>query len=58
MPVVRTSPDHGTAYDIAGKDRADETSILQAIYTAIDIARQRKEFMELEAGALRKVVKS
>ena len=58
MPVVRTSPDHGTAYDIAGKDLADETSMLQAIYTAIDIARQRKEFMELEAGALRKVVKS
>ena len=54
MPVVRTSPDHGTAYDIAGKDLADETSMLQAIYTAIDVTRQRKEFMELEAGALRK----
>ena len=55
MPVVRTSPDHGTAYDIAGKDLADESSMLQAIYTAIDVARQRKEFMELEAGALKKV---
>ena len=53
MPAVRTSPDHGTAYDIAGKDLADETSMLQAIYTAIDVARQRKEFMELEAGALK-----
>lgn len=53
MPVVRTSPDHGTAYDIAGKDLADETSMLRAIYTAIDVARQRKEFLELEAGALK-----
>jgi len=53
MPAVRTSPDHGTAYDIAGKDLADETSMLQAIYTAIDVARSRKEFLELEAGALK-----
>lgn len=57
MPIVRTSPDHGTAYDIAGKDLADESSMLQAIYTAIDVARQRKEFLELEAGALKKVGK-
>ncbi|MFD2932916.1 4-hydroxythreonine-4-phosphate dehydrogenase PdxA [Spirosoma flavum] len=54
MSAVRTSPDHGTAYDIAGKDLADETSMLQAIYTAIDIARNRKEFLELEAGALKR----
>ena len=54
MPAVRTSPDHGTAYDIAGKNLADETSMLQAIYTAIDVARQRKEYMELEAGKLKK----
>jgi 4-hydroxythreonine-4-phosphate dehydrogenase len=54
MPAVRTSPDHGTAYDIAGKGIADETSMLQAIYTAVDVARQRKEFMELEANALKK----
>ena len=53
MPAVRTSPDHGTAYDIAGKNLADETSMLQAIYTAIDVARNRKEFQELEAGALK-----
>lgn len=53
MSVVRTSPDHGTAYDIAGKDLADETSMLQAIYTAIDVARSRKEFLELQAGALK-----
>ena len=53
MSAVRTSPDHGTAYDIAGKDLADETSMLQAIYTAIDVARNRKEYQELEAGALK-----
>ncbi|WP_080058657.1 4-hydroxythreonine-4-phosphate dehydrogenase PdxA [Spirosoma aerolatum] len=53
MPAVRTSPDHGTAYDIAGKNLADETSMLQAIYTAIDVARHRKEFIELEEGALK-----
>ncbi len=53
MPVVRTSPDHGTAYDIAGKNLADETSMLRAIYTAIDVARVRKEFIETEANALK-----
>ncbi|GAB4028192.1 4-hydroxythreonine-4-phosphate dehydrogenase PdxA [Spirosoma gilvum] len=53
MPAIRTSPDHGTAYDIAGKNLADETSMLQAIYTAIDVARHRKEYLELEAGALK-----
>ncbi len=53
MPVVRTSPDHGTAYDIAGKNLADETSMLQAIYTAIDVSRTRKESIELAANALK-----
>lgn len=41
LPIVRTSPDHGTAYDIAGKGQADENSFRQAIYTAIDIFRNR-----------------
>jgi len=54
MPVVRTSPDHGTAYDIAGKNLADETSMLQAIYAACDIARYRKEMAEIEEDALNK----
>jgi len=44
LPVVRTSPDHGTAYDIVGKDLADPGSLRTAIYTALDIARQRKEY--------------
>lgn len=43
LPIVRTSPDHGTAYDIAGKNQADENSLKQAIFTAIDILKNRKE---------------
>jgi 4-hydroxythreonine-4-phosphate dehydrogenase len=54
LPAVRTSPDHGTAYDIAGKGVADETSMVQAIYTACDVARRRKEYQELDANALKK----
>ncbi|WP_234734899.1 4-hydroxythreonine-4-phosphate dehydrogenase PdxA [Tellurirhabdus bombi] len=52
MPVVRTSPDHGTAYDIAGKNMADENSMLQAIYLACDVARYRKEMAEINKNAL------
>jgi 4-hydroxythreonine-4-phosphate dehydrogenase len=40
-PFIRTSVDHGTAYDIAGTGRADETSMAQAILLAADLARQR-----------------
>ena len=43
---VRTSPDHGTAYDIAGKNTADESSFKEAVYTAIDIYRNRLRFKE------------
>jgi 4-hydroxythreonine-4-phosphate dehydrogenase len=46
LPVVRTSPDHGTAYDLAGKNVADAGSFRQAIYTAIDIHRNRKIYKE------------
>jgi 4-hydroxythreonine-4-phosphate dehydrogenase len=44
LPIVRTSPAHGTAFDIAGKGIADENSFRQAIYSAIDIFRNRAEF--------------
>jgi len=54
LPIVRTSPDHGTAYDIAGKNQADETSMRQAIYTACDVVKHRKEQAELEKNALKK----
>ena len=43
LPVVRTSPDHGTAYNIAGKNLADETSMRAAIFLAADIIRSRSE---------------
>ena len=44
LPIVRTSPDHGTAFDIAGLGKADENSMRQAIYTAIDVFRNRQEY--------------
>lgn len=53
LPVVRTSPDHGTAFDLAGKNVADETSMLTAIYMAIDISKNRKELAELESNSIK-----
>lgn len=52
LPLVRTSPDHGTAYDIAGQDKADPTSMREAIYLAMDIVRNRRANQELEANRL------
>ena len=54
LPKVRTSPDHGTAYDIAGKHIADESSMLNAIYMAIDISRNRTNLSDLEANSMKK----
>jgi 4-hydroxythreonine-4-phosphate dehydrogenase len=51
---VRTSPDHGTAFDIAGKGTADETSFREAVYTAVDIVRMRKEITEQYANPLKR----
>ncbi len=54
LPIVRTSPDHGTAYDMAGRDEADPRSMMSAIYTAIDIFRRRLQYDTLhEARAKR-----
>ena len=47
LPIVRTSPDHGTAYEMAGRDLADPRSMMSAIYTAIDIYRRREEYDDL-----------
>jgi 4-hydroxythreonine-4-phosphate dehydrogenase len=47
LPFIRTSPDHGTAYDIAGKNVADEQSFSEAIFTAIKIFRNRSEYQDL-----------
>jgi 4-hydroxythreonine-4-phosphate dehydrogenase len=43
LPIVRTSPDHGTAYNIAGQGKASPESMRSALYLALDIARRRKE---------------
>ena len=55
LPIVRTSPDHGTAYDIAGKGVADAQSFREAIYAAIDIYRNRKNYDEAGAHPLPKL---
>jgi len=52
LPVVRTSPDHGTAYEIAGKNKANASSMLAAIYYACDIYKNRQEFDELKSHVL------
>jgi 4-hydroxythreonine-4-phosphate dehydrogenase len=52
LSVVRTSPDHGTAYEIAGKNVANEQSFKKAIYAAIDIFKNRKLFDQLSANPL------
>ena len=52
LSIVRTSPDHGTGYDIAGKNAADESSMRHAIFMALDVLRQRKEYDELRANPL------
>ncbi len=50
---VRTSPDHGTAYEIAGQGTADESSFKEAVFTAIDIFRNREQFKELTRQPLK-----
>ncbi|MDP4218632.1 MAG: 4-hydroxythreonine-4-phosphate dehydrogenase PdxA, partial [Bacteroidota bacterium] len=55
LPAVRTSPDHGTAFDIAGKNKADASSFLAAVYSCIDIIRNRQEFDENRRNPLKKV---
>lgn len=52
LPIVRTSPDHGTGFDIAGKNEADESSFRQALFLAMDLARNRKEYQEAKENGL------
>ncbi|RLD89469.1 MAG: 4-hydroxythreonine-4-phosphate dehydrogenase PdxA [Bacteroidetes bacterium] len=52
LPIVRTSPAHGTAYNIAGKNRASAESMREAIYLAIDIYNNRRTFDENNANPL------
>jgi 4-phospho-D-threonate 3-dehydrogenase / 4-phospho-D-erythronate 3-dehydrogenase len=55
LSAVRTSPDHGTAFDIAGKNKADETSFIAAIFKCIDIINQRSEYEENHRNPLKKM---
>ncbi len=54
LPIVRTSPAHGTGYDIAGQGVASEQSMREALYAAIDVARNRGLYEEMTANPLRK----
>jgi len=46
LPMIRTSPDHGTAYDIVGKDIADTTSFINALYLINKVHRKRLEYYD------------
>lgn len=53
LPYVRTSPDHGTAFDIAGQNLASESSLREAIFAAVDIFRQRSNWKEITSNVLK-----
>lgn len=57
LSVIRTSPDHGTGYDIAGTNNANESSFRQAVYTAYDIVKKRSEWKTLNQNPLPKFEK-
>jgi len=52
LSKIRTSPDHGTAFEIAGKNKANHTSFKEALFTAIEIYRKRKEYKNLTVNVL------
>jgi len=55
LTVVRTSPDHGTAFDIAGKGKADHSSFLAATYEAVDIIKRKMGYAEARQNPLKKM---
>ena len=55
LNAVRTSPDHGVAFDIAGKGKADPTSFLAAIYMAIDVIRRKMGYADARKNPLKKI---
>ena len=55
LPAVRTSPDHGVAFDIAGKDKADASSFITALFECIDIINRRREYDENRKNPVRKI---
>ena len=57
LPIVRTSPDHGTAYDIAGKNKASGDSMRKAMFLAKDLMTNRKQFLEDSKDPIKKAPK-
>jgi 4-hydroxythreonine-4-phosphate dehydrogenase len=55
LPAVRTSPDHGVAFDIAGKNKADTSSFIAAIFECVDIINRRNAYDENRANPVRKI---
>jgi 4-hydroxythreonine-4-phosphate dehydrogenase len=55
LPIVRTSPAHGTAYELVGRDLASEASFRQALYLACDILKNRTEYKQLTSNPLKNV---
>jgi 4-hydroxythreonine-4-phosphate dehydrogenase len=55
LPVVRTSPAHGTAFELAGKGQASDSSFKKAIYLAIDIFRNREQYKEINSDPLKSI---
>jgi 4-hydroxythreonine-4-phosphate dehydrogenase len=54
LSAIRTSPDHGTAFDIAGKNEADPSSFRQALFMALDLLRNRRSYFAMRENPLRK----
>lgn len=53
LDKIRTSPDHGTAYEIAGKNKADFNSFKEAVYLALDIFHSRNQYKEISANPMK-----
>ncbi len=58
LDIVRTSPGHGTAYELAGMNKASETSFRKALYLAIDVYKNRTEYKEISEDPLESTDKS
>ncbi len=58
LPAVRTSPDHGVAFDIAGKNKADNSSFLTSLFECIDIINRRYDYEEARQNPLKKMTAS
>jgi 4-hydroxythreonine-4-phosphate dehydrogenase len=55
LPIIRTSPDHGTGYDIAGKNEANPQSFRKALYLAIDCFKMRRDYLEMTSNPMKEI---